>query len=121
MFNVMRLFKSFRYAFKGFLKVLKEEQNIRVQLLVAFFVFMIAWYLKIENIEWALLVFVTAIVILMEIVNSAIERVSDVLKPRINTYVKEIKDIMAAAVMFASIVAVVVGLIIFLPYIKDLI
>ena len=56
------------------------------------------------------------LVILMEIVNSAVERVTDVLKPRINGYVKEIKDIMAAAVMLASLVALIIGVIIFWPY-----
>ena len=53
----------------------------------------------------------------MELANSAVERVTDILKPRIHDYAKEIKDIMAAAVFLASFVAAVVGLIIFLPYI----
>jgi diacylglycerol kinase len=53
---------------------------------------------------------------LMELANSAVERVADILKPRIHDYVKEIKDIMAAAVFLASMSAVVIGLIIFLPY-----
>ena len=52
----------------------------------------------------------------MEIVNSAVERVTDILKPRIHSYVKEIKDIMAAAVMLSSIGAVLVGLLIFGPH-----
>jgi diacylglycerol kinase len=53
----------------------------------------------------------------MEVINSAVERVTDVLKPRISSYVKEIKDIMAAAVMLASFVSVLLGIIIFWPYI----
>ena len=56
----------------------------------------------------------------MELVNSAVERVTDVLKPRINTYVKEIKDIMAAAVMLSSFTAIIIGLIIFIPYLLNL-
>jgi len=59
---------------------------------------------------------VIGLVILMEIINSAIERITDVLKPRLDNYVKEIKDIMAAAVMLASVIAIIVGLIIFIPY-----
>jgi diacylglycerol kinase len=75
--------------------------------------------LKINRTEWLFLIFAITLVILMEIVNSAVERVSDVLKPRINTYVMEIKDIMAAAVMLASISAVIIGLIIFLPHLRQ--
>jgi diacylglycerol kinase len=52
----------------------------------------------------------------MEILNSAVERVADALKPRIDNYVKEIKDIMAAGVMLASIMSIIAGIFIFLPY-----
>ncbi len=57
---------------------------------------------------------------MLEITNSAVERITDVLKPRINGYVKEIKDIMAAGVMMASIIAVVIGIFIFWPYLIKL-
>ncbi len=115
-----RLLKSFKYAFKGLFKVLKEEQNLKVQFFSAFVVVLMAWYFRVETFEWALLLLSISLVIVMEIVNSAVERVSDVLKPRISNYVKEIKDIMAAAVMFASVSAVIIGFIIFYPYISQL-
>ena len=57
----------------------------------------------------------------MEIANSAVERVTDVLKPRIDGYVKDIKDIMAAAVMLSSLAAVIIGLIILGPPFIELI
>ena len=66
------------------------------------------------------LIFVIGLVILMEIANSAIERVTDVLKPRIHDYVKEIKDITAAGVMVASFIALIIGAIIFWPYFAKL-
>ncbi len=115
-----RLLKSFKYAFKGLFKVLREEQNLKVQFFLALIVVLLAWYFKVEAVEWILLLLVISFVVVMEIVNSAVERVSDVLRPRISNYVKEIKDIMAAAVMFASVVAIIVGLIIFYPYISQL-
>lgn len=76
----------------------------------------LAYWLRLERWEWVALILASSLVILMEIVNSSVERVTDVLKPRINGYVKEIKDIMAAAVMLSSLAALIIGLIIFLPH-----
>jgi diacylglycerol kinase len=108
--------KSFKYAFKGFFKILNEEQNLRFQALAGLVVFILGVFFQISKIDWALLVISSSLVIVMEVVNSAVERVGDVLKPRLNGYVKEIKDIMAAAVMIASLAAIVVGAIVFYPY-----
>lgn len=116
MMKVVRLYKSFTYAFHGLFRVLREEQNLKIQLAAAVGVVSLGVYLRINLMEWIFILFAIFIVILMELVNSAVERTSDVLKPRIHSYVKEIKDIMAAAVMLASILAAITGLIIFLPY-----
>lgn len=117
MIRFKRLYKSFQYAFRGLFKTFKEEQNLRVQILSGVVVLFFAWFFMISRSEWIVLILLIGLVLLMETINSAIERVTDMLKPRINTYVKEIKDIMAAAVMLASIIAIVIGLIIFIPYI----
>ncbi len=116
MIRFKRLFKSFIYASRGLVKVFREEQNLRIQAVVALAVVGLAWYLGAGRIEWAILILTIGIVVLMEIVNTAVELVADVFKPRINEYVKMIKDVMAAAVMMSSIIAVVIGIIIFLPY-----
>ena len=116
MINVLRLIKSFQYAIRGLIKIFREEQNLRVQLTAAIFVLFLAWNFGLNRIEWSIILILIVIVILMEVVNSAVERISDVLKPRIDNYVKEIKDIMAAAVMIASILAIIVGIIIFWPH-----
>jgi diacylglycerol kinase len=119
MISFRRLFKSFQYAFKGLIKTYQEEQNLKVQMFIGLIVLITAWSFKVTNIEWCLLIFVISLVLLMELANSAVERVTDVLKPRINNYVKEIKDIMAAAVMLASISAVIVGIVIFWPHLLN--
>ena len=120
MIRIKRLFKSFTYAFRGLIKTFKEEQNLRIQSIVALLVVLSAWFFQVNRLEWCLLILVVGLVIFAEIINSAVERVTDVLKPRINNYVKEIKDIMAAAVMLASLIAVIVGVIIFTPYFVNL-
>ena len=119
MISIKRLIKSFHYALKGLVKTFQEEQNLKVQAIAGLLVMLIAWKFRISPLEWIILILAISLVILMEIVNSAVERVTDVLKPRINGYVKEIKDIMAAAVMLASLAAVIAGLIIFWPYLAD--
>ena len=119
MIKIKRLYKSFTYAFRGLGKTLKEEQNLQIQSIAGLVVIILGWYFRIEVEEWLILILVIGLVILMEIINSAIERITDVLKPRLDNYVKEIKDIMAAAVMLASVIAVTVGLIIFLPYLTQ--
>ena len=119
MIKIKRLYKSFTYAFRGLGKTLKEEQNLQIQSIAGLVVIILGWYFRIEVEEWLILILVIGLVILMEIINSAIERITDVLKPRLDSYVKEIKDIMAAAVMLASVIAVTVGLIIFLPYLTQ--
>lgn len=68
-----------------------------------------------------MIVVVIGLVFITEFINSAVERITDVLKPRINSYVKEIKDIMAAAVFVSVLVAIVVGSIVFAPYIIDMV
>ncbi len=117
MTKIKRLIKSFSYAFKGLFKVFHEEQNLQIQSAIAIIIIIISFYFKVTNIEWCFIILSIVLVILMEIINSAVERIADVLKPRIHTYVKEMKDIMAAAVMLASITAIIIGLIIFIPYI----
>ena len=116
MIKIKRLFKSFKYALKGLKKIFKEEQNFRVQSFIGVIVILLGIYFNINSIEWSILVIIIILVLLMEIANSGVERIADVLQPRINSYVKEIKDIMAAAVMVSSFGAIIVGIIIFLPY-----
>ena len=116
MIKYKRLFKSFGYAFKGLKKVLREEQNLQIQLGVASIVLFLAAVWDVNRMEWIILVLVIGLVMLMEIANSAVERITDVLKPRLDHYVKEIKDITAAAVFLASLVAVIIGIMVFWPY-----
>jgi len=111
-----RLIKSFTYAFRGLFKIFREEQNLQVESISAIIVIALGFIFQIKPLEWCAILICIALVILMETVNSAVERMADVLKPRIHSYVKEMKDIMAAAVMLASLLSVAVGLIIFIPY-----
>jgi diacylglycerol kinase (ATP) len=117
---MIRLLKSFTYACRGLGKIFREEQNLQIHSIVAIIIIVLGFVTGLEPLEWCAILICIALVILMETVNSAIERLADVLKPRIHSYIKEIKDIMAAAVMVAAILAVAVGLIIFIPHFSSL-
>ena len=116
MIKIKRLIKSFKYAFAGLNKVFWEEQNFRLDFILALGVILLAVILKIAIWEFIILVLVIALVLILEIINSIFERLLDLLKPRIHQYVKDIKDMTAAAVFIAALAAVIIGLLIFLPY-----
>jgi len=115
-----RVLLSFKYAFKGITHALREEQNMRVHFLAVAVVVVLAIFFQVSAIEAIVLVVVAALVIMAELINTALERVVDVIKPRMHPYAKSIKDMQAAMVLMASLAALVVGLIIFLPKVLEL-
>ena len=116
MFQLRRIFKSFKYAFKGLIIIAREEQSFRIQLLGALVVFFLMFYFPLRNWEKVALILVVAFVLVLELINSIFERFVDMLKPRLHFYVETIKDVMAATVFLASLAALIIGLIIFIPY-----
>ncbi|MDD4412567.1 MAG: diacylglycerol kinase family protein [Patescibacteria group bacterium] len=114
--RIRRLLQSFKHSFRGFKKVVKEEQNFRIELTVGLLVLIVGFILGVSQVEMAILIITIGIVLLMEILNTLIEALTDLLKPKLDYYVKMIKDIAAAAVVVASIVSVGVGLVIFGHY-----
>jgi len=114
----LRQFKhSFEHAFRGLVYVFKNEKNFQNEVAIGFLVVLAMFYFHIRESEVLVLVLVIMTVLIMEVLNTIMERVVDILRPRIHPYAKLIKDLMAATVLLSSILAVIVGLIIFLPYI----
>ena len=105
---------TFKNARKGFRLVLKSEMNIRIHVTIAFFVLFFAYLLHFSAIEYCLLLFAIGFVIVSEMLNSAIEFALDsIYHNRYSKMVGMAKDISAGAVMFASFISLVVGLILF--------
>lgn len=111
--------KSFSHAFRGLKYVLKNEKNFQNELVIGFFVVLGMIFFQITRAEAVVLFLVISGVLVMELFNTAVERVVDILKPRIHPYARLIKDLMAAGVLLSSILSVIIGLIIFLPYIFE--
>jgi diacylglycerol kinase len=113
----MRLIKSFKYALQGLKKVFLEEQNFRIHSIIALLVIILGFYFQIRIWEWIIIILLITIILILEIINSIFERLLDLIKPRIHEYVGDIKDMTATAVLVGAVASVIVGLIIFLPYI----
>ncbi|MBQ7126358.1 diacylglycerol kinase family protein [bacterium] len=106
--------KTFRNARKGLMLVIKSEINIRFHLIIAFFVLLLAGFLRFSYVEFCLLLFAIAIVIISEMLNTAIEFTLDsIYHNKYSRMVGMAKDISAGAVMLASFVSAFVGIIIF--------
>jgi diacylglycerol kinase len=118
--NLKKLFKSFRHAFRGLKYVVRNEQNFQLEILGAVFVIILMYLFPTRSLEKIALYIVIFAVLVIELINTIFERVVDMLKPRMHPYAQLVKDIMAAAVLLSSIGAVIVGVIIFYPFFKDL-
>ena len=120
-FSISQLIKSFRYACEGLISTYRSEQNFRLQVAVSVLVIAASFYFGISRKEWVIVLLVICLVLLLELLNTALEKVMDILKPKIHHYVKLIKDVMAAAVFLASLFAIIIGVLIFWPYFYALI
>ena len=119
-FSIRERLKSFGFAFNGLKILIREEHNARIHLFAVVCVTIAGVFLKITVSEWIAVVFAFGFVIAMEIVNSAIEGISNFISPEKHEMIKKIKDLSAASVLIAAITALLIGLIIFVPKILDL-
>ncbi len=120
LFNLKKFSRSFSHAIRGFKCVLKE-QNFRVQILFSIVVIFLILFFGLKIWEAAALVMMIVLVLVLEIINSIFERIMDILEPRVHPYAKTVKDMMAAAVLIASIGAAFVGIVIFWSYFENII
>lgn len=114
-FSIIDRAKSFKYAFNGLKLFFVNEHNGRVHLFAAIVAITLSFYLKLSALEWIAVLMVIAIVIIAEIINSAIEKLADVVTREYHPKIKIVKDLGAAGVLVAAFLAVAVGLIIFMP------
>ena len=105
---------TFKNARKGLRLVLKSEINVRIHVVVATLVIFLALYLKFSAIEFCILLFVIGLVIVSEMLNTAIEFTLDAIyHNKYSRMVGMAKDISAGAVMFATVISILTGIILF--------
>lgn len=114
-FSVRQRLRSFAYAFAGLRLLIGREHNARIHVVAAVMAMVAGFLLHLSVGEWLALVLSMALVLALEAVNSAIERLADVVSPGKNEQIGQVKDLAAAAVLCAAIAACIVGLLIFAP------
>jgi diacylglycerol kinase len=112
--------KSFVYASEGLIKALKDEPNLKIHFTFAILAITLAVILKLSNIEFAILTLSIGMVITLELINTMLEALVDLVSPEIKPQAKVAKDVSAAAVLMSAIVSLVIGALLFLPKILEL-
>jgi len=119
----MKLLRSFSYAFNGLKICFISETNFRIHILLTAVVIVLGFVFKISAAEWLTVILCIAFVTVMEMMNTAIEKLCDMVHKETHPAIKKVKDIAAGAVLLAAISSVVIAANIFLPkifiYIKS--
>ncbi|MEP7230735.1 MAG: diacylglycerol kinase family protein [Ginsengibacter sp.] len=117
----MRFLNSAMHAVRGLLYCFQHEKNFLVQFVLAVIVFFAGIFFGLTSQEWLAILLSTAIVLGMEIINTAIERLCDVITTSIHPAIKQVKDIAAGGVLLVSAISLATGCIIFIPRIISII
>lgn len=110
--------KSLIYAFRGIFKLITTEHSIMAQLFISTFMTIVGFYFSISKTDWMFQIFAIGLVLSVEGLNTAIEKLADFIHPDQHHKIGFIKDIAAGAVMIAGLSAVAIGIFIYYPYLR---
>lgn len=113
--KVKKIRNSFKYAFEGIISAFRTETNMKIHFIIMMLAIIAGVIFNLNALEWIICIILFGLVISLELINTAIETTVDLAMPEINEKAKLAKDIAAGAVLVNAIVAVIVGLIIFIP------
>jgi undecaprenol kinase len=120
-FSYNKLFRSFGHAWRGLVRLIQTEQNARVHLVAAIFIGMCTIIFGLNRLEIAIVFFAVVLVFAIEIINTAVEKLLDVVHPESHTTIGYVKDALAGAVLIAAFIALVVAFLVFYPHVRDVI
>lgn len=106
---------SFKHAFDGLIYSFKSTKNLIIDTVIALIVVIAGFIFKVNLTEWAILLICMALVMSLEMVNTAVEEAVNLAMPNIHPIAKISKDVSAGAVLFSAIISAVIGLLIFIP------
>lgn len=112
--------QSLKYAAQGVLHTVRTQRNARIHLVILTAVILAGIGLALSLQEWALITLVSALVLSLELMNSALEHLADRVEPNHDPHIMHAKDAAAGAVLIAALAAVVIGLLIFGPRLLQL-
>lgn len=114
-FTLRKRLNSFRYAFNGIRLLIQKEHNAWIHCAITICVIPAGFIFNLSTTEWISIIIIIGAVFSAEAINSAIEAISDLVSPEYNESIKQTKDLAAGAVLIMAIIAVIIGLIIFIP------
>ncbi|MES2411287.1 MAG: diacylglycerol kinase family protein [Bacteroidota bacterium] len=107
--------KSVGFALKGAYILITTEHSVMVQFSLAILLIIAGFYFQISREEWMMQILAFGLVLGIESLNTAVEKIADFIHPEFHDRIGFIKDIAAGAVMFAATAAIAVGLLIYVP------
>lgn len=109
----VKLLKSFDYALKGLLYAVRTQRNMKIHIIIAVLVLIVSLFLNISRFELIAIIFAISLVLISEILNTALELIINLITEEHHPLAKIIKDLTAGAVFFSSLCAVFVGYLVF--------
>lgn len=116
-----KFIKSFLNALRGIAFLFNSQLNARIELTITGIVIVAGFLFRISTSEWLVILLCIALVLSLEGINTAIEIFADKLHPDFDKKIGNVKDVAAGAVLIASVVAAIIGFIIFVPRLLDII
>lgn len=115
MSTVHNLSRSFKYAIDGITTAFRNEPNLKIHFSAALIATVAAIILKFSIIEWIILSFTIVLVITLELINTVLETLVDMISPEYRHEAKVAKDVSAAMVLISAVFSIIVGLLLFVP------
>ncbi|MBI1837481.1 MAG: diacylglycerol kinase family protein [Flavobacteriia bacterium] len=112
-FSIWKRIKSFKYALKGIQTMFQTEHNSWIHLFTAILVSIAGIFFEINFSEWCFLILAIGFVFMTEIINTAIEKLTDLVSPNYHPLAQKVKDLAAGGVLIASFTALLIGVFIF--------
>lgn len=112
--------KSMGFALKGAIKLITTEHSVMVQSSLAVLMIIAGFVFNITSVEWMFQILAFGLVLSVEGLNTAVEKIADFIHPEYHERIGFIKDIAAGAVFFAAMTAIAIGCIIYIPHVSKL-
>ena len=108
--------RSFGNALKGIFWILRNERNFQIELFALLANVVLIFYFKVNGMDAAIIIMVCFTVLSLEMLNTCIEKICDLIQPDFDSRIKVIKDVAAGSVFIMAIAAVIIGLLIYPKY-----
>ncbi len=116
---VRKLVDSFSFAIDGIKQAFQSERNLRIHVIIGLLVLILGVLLGLTRVEFIILLFVISLVLVMELFNTVVERIIDLVSPNYHPRAKVIKNIAAGAVLISSVNAAIIGFLLFYNRLDD--